>query len=330
MSSKWRRSRVVKKEFDQTLNELGLTHFVARRPSHSLPRLPNDGAANTVAAAASTAPPSPAEPGSSGRLMKEPSIGNAGEPASKRSRRDDDGVFQLQADFAERVEQLESQITETSFCECSGSTSSSSDEGSLQWHESSDDCVASDNCTGSVEKVAPTRSTTFPVVPVEVTACEQLAGIAVKHNMTHACINDALNFCRHRGVPDLPRDARTLLKTEHKARVEQDGSFVHLGLEEGIRRVLRPGQVVPDKLKFQGNIDGVPLHRSSLISFWPILCRITNVEASPPFVVSVYCGAGKPPSLEDYLQPFLQELSKLTSEGMTVGTINAQELALNK
>lgn len=192
MSFKSRRPRIVKKEFHQTLNELCLTHFVARRPSHSLPRLSNEEAANTIAAAASTAPPSPAEPGSSGRLMNEPSIGNAGEPASKQLRRDDDGVCQ-QADFAECVEP---QITETKQYKCSGSVSSSSDEGSLQWHELSDDCVASDNSTGSVEDVAPTHSTTFPVVPAEVTACEQLARITVKHNMMHACINDVHNFCQ--------------------------------------------------------------------------------------------------------------------------------------
>ncbi|XP_049527324.1 LOW QUALITY PROTEIN: uncharacterized protein LOC125947055 [Dermacentor silvarum] len=142
--------------------------------------------------------------------------------------------------------------------------------------------------------------------------------------MTHACINDVLDFCRRRGISDLPKDARTVLKTERKAQVEQNGSFVHFGLAEGIRQVLQPGQVVPSELKLQGNIDGVPLYKSSQLAFWPILCRITNVEASPPFVVSVYCGAGKPPCLQDYLEPFLQEVSDLISEGISIGDVHVR------
>lgn len=142
--------------------------------------------------------------------------------------------------------------------------------------------------------------------------------------MTHACINGILNFCRRRGISDFPKDARRLLKTEQKAQVEQNGSFVHLGLAEGIHQVLRMGQVDPSELKLHGNIDGVPLYKSSQLAFWPILCRITNVEASPPFVVSVFCGAGKPRCLHDYLEPFVREVPELASEGLSIGDVQVQ------
>ncbi|KAL3193868.1 hypothetical protein MRX96_000155 [Rhipicephalus microplus] len=152
---------------------------------------------------------------------------------------------------------------------------------------------------------------------------EESEGVPLcKHNMTHACLNDVLNFCWRRGIADLPKDARTVLKTERKAQVEQNGSFVHSGLEEGIRQVLRQVQALTCVLKLQGNIDGVPLYKSSQLAFWPILCHITNVQASPLFFVSAYCGAGKPPCLEDYLRPFVQEVTKLTSEGLSIGDIH--------
>lgn len=80
------------------------------------------------------------------------------------------------------------------------------------------------------------------VSPEQMTASEEFAVIASKHNMTHACINDVLDFCRQRGFSDLPTDARTVLRTERKAQVEQNGSFVHFGLAAGIRQVLPPGK----------------------------------------------------------------------------------------
>lgn len=106
--------------------------------------------------------------------------------------------------------------------------------------------------------------------------------------------------------------------------MEQYGSFFHFGLEEGIRQVLRQVQTAPSELKLQGNIDGVPLFRSSQLAFRPILCCITNVQASAPFDISVYCVAAKPLCLGDYFLPLLQEVSKLNSEGMSIGDVHVQ------
>lgn len=48
------------------------------------------------------------------------------------------------------------------------------------------------------------------------------------------------------------------------------------------------------------------------------------MEASPPFVDSVYGGAGKPPCLQDYLEPYVQEVSDLTSEGLSIGDVHVR------
>jgi hypothetical protein len=60
------------------------------------------------------------------------------------------------------------------------------------------------------------------------------------------------------------------------------------------------------------NIDGVPLYRSSKSNvMWPILGRITNITDTKPFVISIYYGHSKPPNLNEFLSPFVEEMKKL-------------------
>lgn len=204
---------------------------------------------------------SPPKPGTSRQSRSSISTDDGGEPPFKRlnerSRSEAfvDDVCTQEAPFVE----CQSDSAGTSSCEHSDSDSSSSDKGRPQGSDSSDesdDFLASDSFTGPDEGIAFTCSPTLShVLSEQLSASEELAVIASKHNMTHAYINDVLDFCRRRGISDLPKDARTVLKTERKAQVEQNGSFVHFGLAEGIRQVLQPGQVVPSELKLQGNID---------------------------------------------------------------------------
>lgn len=75
--------------------------------------------------------------------------------------------------------------------------------------------------------------------------------------------------------PDLPKDARTLLKTQAKIAVERvgGGEYYHIGLEKGIlsrlSSILLPEYL--QTLKLQFNIDGLPIFKSSKLQFWPIL-----------------------------------------------------------
>ncbi|KAG0425201.1 hypothetical protein HPB47_027604, partial [Ixodes persulcatus] len=87
------------------------------------------------------------------------------------------------------------------------------------------------------------------------------------------------------------------------------------GIEEGIRDALRK-LPAPSEVILQGNIDGLPLFKSSQVCFWPILCKVTNCGDSAPFIVSLFCGKGKPPCLESYLGPFLEEVQALTKDGL--------------
>lgn len=60
------------------------------------------------------------------------------------------------------------------------------------------------------------------------------------------------------------------------------------------------------------------MNKSGQLGLWAILCRITNVPTSEPFMVSVYCGVGKPSSLQMYLEPFLKDVAVLASNGMVL------------
>lgn len=66
-------------------------------------------------------------------------------------------------------------------------------------------------------------------------------------------------------------------------------------------------------VKFDINIDGLPLFKSSKTQLWPILAKFHNSE---PFLVSLFCGTGKPEPVEDYLQDFIQELDGLQKNGI--------------
>lgn len=145
---------------------------------------------------------------------------------------------------------------------------------------------------------------------------KQLAGVALKHNLTHACLNDIAALLRSRGLT-VPKDARTILGTERKAAVEQEGTFVHFGLRKGIEEAIPEGPV-PVEVTLQVNIDGVPLYKSSSTCFWPILCMVVHGNCKQIFLVSVYCGPGKPPNVDAFVSPFLSEMRDLMENGMLI------------
>ncbi|KAG0444568.1 hypothetical protein HPB47_013649 [Ixodes persulcatus] len=283
MSSKWTKYRVVSKEYAEILTELGCS----QRTVDPSPKSANDKRRRSEA------------------FTDDACSGESGQESSAIAAHPDE----------------DSQPTESGPGDDEAtSANSSSDDCDEQC--CNDDSVTSDSSTqpsgdsaqGGGDFVSDEASSgDYP--QHKLSAAEEFAVIAGKHNLTHTSMNAILDFCRRRGISELPRDARTVMKTERKAKLDSSGTFIHFGLAEGIREALGPGPV-PQELKLQGNIDGLPLFKSSQLGLWPILCRITNVPASEPFMVSVYCGVGKPPSLQKYLERFLEDVAKLASNGM--------------
>lgn len=145
-------------------------------------------------------------------------------------------------------------------------------------------------------------------------ATTDLAALAARHNLTHACVNDIAGLLRQHGI-NVPKDARTIMGTQRKAPTTGDGTFVHFGLRKGILDSLRSGPI-PNEIRIQAHVDGIPLYKSSGTALWPILCRLTSVDHTTPFIVSLYCGDGKPPDVKGFLKQFIDELKELTEDGL--------------
>lgn len=180
----------------------------------------------------------------------------------------------------------------------SRTSSSRSTDESFQTLPSSDDSDNSVNYDGAPSPASAAVANEFLNThePSEVAVgniVDDLAAVAQKHNLTYSCINDIASLLRKYGLP-VPKDARTVMRTERKAVTERNGTFAHFGLAKGISEALQL-EPPPHEIKLQAHIDGVPLFKSSSMCFWPILCRVTNIKNGEPFLVSLYAGKGKPP-----------------------------------
>lgn len=121
----------------------------------------------------------------------------------------------------------------------------------------------------------------------------------------------------HAYHPSLPLTYRSLLKTELKCgNVEMVGSgeYMHYGIMEGL---LKHQHCIMNlnttDVKYHVNIDGLPLYKSSSTQLWPILGRV--VETQCMFLIGAFCGTSKPSLIGVYLQKFIEEAKRLSTEG---------------
>ena len=95
-----------------------------------------------------------------------------------------------------------------------------------------------------------------------------------------------------------------------------DGSYYYFGVANAIiSQLSRESPPVVDTLTLRVNIDGISLSKSSKNELWPILAKIKEIPTSDVFVVGLYAGPSKPPSVGEYLKDFIQDLKLITSEG---------------
>lgn len=187
-------------------------------------------------------------------------------------------------------------------------------EISFSFLSSSDSDNNSQSVIDSDISSSETRSITLDCNPLanDKNLQGQLGACFLKHNASHALINDILSILKP--FHSLPSDARTLLKTPQHLPSKQlgNGEFVYFGLKEGIKEKMKAGLTIhTGKLSLLFNIDGLPLHKSSNKQFWPILCQIEETVDRSPFPVAIFCGSSKPASLSDFLSDFIDELSNL-------------------
>lgn len=118
--------------------------------------------------------------------------------------------------------------------------------------------------------------------------------------------------------PDLPKDARTLLKTRITYCIEKncEGLYYYIGILSSFKQKLRQAfESVADgcTLKLQVSIDGLPLFKSSGMQVWPILGCLLRFQIKEPVVIALFCGPHKPKPAEVFLEDFVSELKELES-----------------
>ena len=142
---------------------------------------------------------------------------------------------------------------------------------------------------------------------------------AITSNIPLVHINAILIILRH-FFPNLPKDARTLVDTpkEYKIMDVPGGHYHHFGLAHGIleRLDMHPKYVQDNAcIEVKVNIDGLPIFKSTIEQFWPMLGQLEN-EAQV-FPIGVFVGQSKPQDLASYLSDFITETQSLKANGIS-------------
>lgn len=124
----------------------------------------------------------------------------------------------------------------------------------------------------------------------------------------------------------IPKDARTLLCTPRKSDVidVQPGEYCHFGITHAIFEIISNDLRRRENCKLQGvhiaiSIDGLPLSKSSLSTFWPILGSL--LLNGPVFIIGVYHGNCKPKSNALFLKHFVNEALFLYEHGIEIDDV---------
>jgi len=150
----------------------------------------------------------------------------------------------------------------------------------------------------------------------------ELAQWAILYKISHISLDDLLCILRkHKCFITLPKRAKTLLHTKpisiENMRVVNPGKYYHFGLKNGIVRHLPyyNNCILEQELKVVIGIDGLPIHKSTSLQFWPILAYM-RPKSDLVFPVGLYCGNQKPSDSNDYLKDFVDEAKYLVLNGI--------------
>jgi hypothetical protein len=199
------------------------------------------------------------------------------------------------------------------------------DEMSTGFEQSQSECAVASSSTDSVSGLLLNNSITFSdsssdseAESSDLSLYDALAQWAMQFNIPLTAVSSLLSIlCKEH--PELPRDARTLLKTPTSYPIQtltNSGEMAYFGVKAGLRLLLDSGlRPVGCTFQLQFNIDGVPLFKSSNTQLWPILCLARTPMLSDPFTVAIYKGSTKPPCGE-YFKQFVDEMKDLLSEGI--------------
>ena len=144
---------------------------------------------------------------------------------------------------------------------------------------------------------------------------------AVLHNITQMVLKDLLKIFNTTLNLTLPQDPRTIMKTPTSITISTfeggGGQYWHHGLEVCLLKYF-DGIEHPIDIAININIDGLPIHKSSKVEFWPILFNIHGMPSFKPMIIGIFCGEGKPKSANDFMMCFVDELKVILAVGVQV------------
>lgn len=112
-------------------------------------------------------------------------------------------------------------------------------------------------------------------VTTENSFIDELRSWVIQYHITRRSVSKLLNLLRKFGWKYLPKDSRTLMITPRSVEIEEKagGKMWYNGIKNNLTSIFsRLNRDIVVELNF--NIDGLPLFKSSLLSFWPILANI--------------------------------------------------------
>ena len=150
---------------------------------------------------------------------------------------------------------------------------------------------------------------------------KDLARWAVKIQLLHTHLNEHLwLLAKHLPHYHLPIDARTLLKTPRKTKLQlmAPGKYYHFGTRECIIESIEQSKCSIseiDSLQMQIGADGTPTASSVRQEMWPILGFLKQIRQNSPFVTGFYCGPSKPHSANECLRRFVDDMIDIINNG---------------
>lgn len=105
---------------------------------------------------------------------------------------------------------------------------------------------------------------------------------AIQYGITQRALSALLKILIAAGLWYLKSDSRTLLKTPRTVVLTDvsDGKYWYSGIRTNIERLFT-GLKENITIKLGFNVDGLPLHRSTNVNFWPILGHVFGMPINP-------------------------------------------------
>lgn len=123
-------------------------------------------------------------------------------------------------------------------------------------------------------------------------------------------VSQLLGILREQNL-NVPKDARTLLKTPRKTgydlEIVKPGVYYHFGFLSSLKILINMLQknFKTSTLKVSIKIDGLPLAKSSGSSLWPILLNLITYK-NVVVIMGIYHGNEKPNNSNEFFSMFVE------------------------